>query len=299
MIETDWAVAEAIVAAVLRANDGVARIDAFLAAGLSRHQVAAVFRRGVLERPRLAWYADPQLPWQAKQAIRVGGLLTCVSAAQTYGLPVPPEWWKVLHVRVAVNTPRLRHHHDRTWYVNAGEDAEVALHWVNLLEVPSSWRTAVIDTLVQLAECVPEDWFVAALDAALHRPRDAEPLLSEEEFAKLRNAVPPRHREALKLVDPRSESPIETLLRLEMIRRGIDVVDLQFVPHPKHRVDFLLRGKLIVEADGEEFHDPEQDAVRDAFLRTLGYRVLRFTYDEIVFHIDVVIEQILAALAAL
>jgi very-short-patch-repair endonuclease len=97
-------------------------------------------------------------------------------------------------------------------------------------------------------------------------------------------------------VDARSESPIETLLRLALRRRGIDIVDLQFSPDPRYRVDFLLAGKLVVEADGAEFHDPEKDRIRDAFLATLGYRVLRFTYDEIVYDIESVLVRIEAAL---
>ena len=41
-------------------------------------------------------------------------------------------------------------------------------------------------------------------------------------------------------------------------------------------VDFVcLRHRLIVEADGP-FHDPERDAVRDEWLRSQGFRVLRF-----------------------
>lgn len=296
MQQTDWSTAEATAADVLRRSDGAARIDAFLAAGLSRHQVAALFRRGVLRRPRIAWYVDPELPWQAQQAIRVGGIAACVTAAETYGIPVPPGSWKRLHVRVATNTPRLRHHRDRTWYVGAGEDADVEIHWVELLEAPSSWRTGLVDTLVQLAECVPEDWFVVALDAVLHRPRDGEPMLDQPGLDRLREALPAGRRDAIGRADPRSESLLETLLRLELLRRGIEVVDLQFVPHPRHRVDFLLRGKLIVEADGEEFHDPEQDAIRDAFLRRLGYRVLHFTYDEIMFDMPGVIARIEAAL---
>jgi very-short-patch-repair endonuclease len=53
------------------------------------------------------------------------------------------------------------------------------------------------------------------------------------------------------------------------------------VPLGPYVVDFVcLRHRLIVEADGP-FHDPEQDAVRDAWLRGQGFRVLRFTNHQI------------------
>jgi very-short-patch-repair endonuclease len=70
----------------------------------------------------------------------------------------------------------------------------------------------------------------------------------------------------------------------------------QFWPTPAHRVDFRVRRLLIVEADGEAWHDPEEDAIRDALLRSLGYRVLRFKYEQIVFHIDEVLAEIRAEL---
>lgn len=45
--------------------------------------------------------------------------------------------------------------------------------------------------------------------------------------------------------------------------------------------DFVcLRHRLIVEADGP-FHDAARDAVRDAWLATQGFRVLRFQNQQI------------------
>jgi very-short-patch-repair endonuclease len=64
-------------------------------------------------------------------------------------------------------------------------------------------------------------------------------------------------------------------------------------------VDFLVGSRLIVEADGEAFHDPIKDAVRDRVLTALGYRVLRFSYDRIVHDLDAVLDEIEAALSVL
>ncbi len=41
-----------------------------------------------------------------------------------------------------------------------------------------------------------------------------------------------------------------------------------------------MRHRLVIEADGP-FHDPERDAVRDAWLAAKGFRVLRFPNTEI------------------
>lgn len=51
------------------------------------------------------------------------------------------------------------------------------------------------------------------------------------------------------------------------------------------RVDFLIGDGLVIEVDGAEFHtsrtDFEEDRRRDALLSALGYRVLRFSYNQI------------------
>jgi hypothetical protein len=297
--KNDWSAADARAIEVLAEHDGVARIDEFLAAGLSRHQIAAIFRRGVMNRPRNAWFAAPEVPWQGKHAVRVGGVLACVSAAASWGLPVPPEAWRRLHVAVAPKASHLRHNRDRTREVRAGDDDEVALHWVDLVEPAQGWRTSLVDTLLQLVDCVPEDWFVAALDAALHRPWEGEPILSEDEYARIAALLPRRRRGLLQLVDRLSGSCLETLIRLGLVRRGVGPVVLQFSPDDRRFVDLLVGERLIVEADGEAFHDPDEDAIRDAFFRSLGYVVLRFSYDRIVNDLDAVLDEIEAALASL
>ena len=61
-------------------------------------------------------------------------------------------------------------------------------------------------------------------------------------------------------------------------------------------VDFLARSEgLIIEVDGAyhaERHQMEEDTVRTEFLQSLGYRVLRFTNEQVLFDIDLVIQQI-------
>lgn len=296
--QTDWTRADAIASKVLRDNGGIARIDEFLAAGLTRHQIAAIHRRGLLDRPRNAWYVDPALPWQAKHAVRVGGLLACTSAAASYGVPVPPGAGGRIHVRLPGNAPRVRHHRDKRHYVVPGEDTEVVTHWAPEDGTPPGWRTSLPSSLLLLADCVPVDWWIAALDAARHEPRDAAPLMTAEEFSDFSARVPLRLRPALRRVNPLAGSCIETLLRLGMERREIGPIVLQFAPRKHRSVDFLLPGKVIVEADGEQFHDPEQDAIRDAYFRGLGYVVLRFSYRRIVYDLENVLDEIEAVLNA-
>ena len=71
------------------------------------------------------------------------------------------------------------------------------------------------------------------------------------------------------------------------------------MPLGPYILDFVcLRHRLIVEADGP-FHDPHQDAIRDAWLTAKGFRVLRFSNAEIHGSPDFVAGRILSALEEL
>jgi very-short-patch-repair endonuclease len=59
-------------------------------------------------------------------------------------------------------------------------------------------------------------------------------------------------------------------------------------------VDFIcLEARLIIEVDGSQHADREaQDLSRSAFLRTEGYRVLRFWNFEVTSNVDSVVQRI-------
>ncbi|WP_202031852.1 endonuclease domain-containing protein [Paraburkholderia sacchari] len=63
-------------------------------------------------------------------------------------------------------------------------------------------------------------------------------------------------------------------------------------------VDFMHFGaRLIIEADGGQHNGSATDAVRDTWLRSRGFKVLRFWNDEILSNVDVVLEVILGDIA--
>jgi very-short-patch-repair endonuclease len=74
--------------------------------------------------------------------------------------------------------------------------------------------------------------------------------------------------------------------------------DLKFrrqVPIGPYIVDFICYAqRLIVEADGP-FHDPEHDAIRDAWLGGQQFRVLRFPNSRIMLYPHEVLDEIRAA----
>jgi len=89
-------------------------------------------------------------------------------------------------------------------------------------------------------------------------------------------AHPPKRALARRM--RKAPSLCESLLwRLLRDRRFENLKFRRQLPIGPYVADFVcLRHHLIIEADGP-FHDPVKDAERDAWLRSRGFRVLRFS----------------------
>jgi very-short-patch-repair endonuclease len=69
------------------------------------------------------------------------------------------------------------------------------------------------------------------------------------------------------------------------------------VPIEKYIADFVCHDcKLIVEVDGQQHEGSEHDEVRDAYLKSVGYRVLRFWNPDVYVALDGTLLAILDAL---
>lgn len=72
--------------------------------------------------------------------------------------------------------------------------------------------------------------------------------------------------------------------------------------HPIYRfiVDFYCaQAKLLIEIDGDSHLEPvqqEYDRLRTAYLEELGYRVIRFTNDDVRYNFDTVVAEIVLTL---
>lgn len=114
-----------------------------------------------------------------------------------------------------------------------------------------------------------------------------------------------RCRRMLSLVDPECGSVLESVLRVRFILAGIEGFTTQTVLrdlHGRHvlRVDFCFAGpRLVVEADGRRYHqDQRRDRRTDNALAALGWRVLRYDWDDVVHEAERVVAEVHAALAA-
>jgi very-short-patch-repair endonuclease len=114
-----------------------------------------------------------------------------------------------------------------------------------------------------------------------------------------------RVRRVLDLCDPLSGSVLETVLRVAMLLDGITGFDTQKVLRDADRnhvlrADFCFEAaRLVVEVDGQKWHqDPVRDRERDNGLARLGYRVLRYTWSDVVHDGARVLAEIREAIAA-
>ena len=97
-------------------------------------------------------------------------------------------------------------------------------------------------------------------------------------------------------LDHRSESGIESLVRVALRDSGLHVASQVVVPGVG-RVDLLVEGRVIVEVDGRRWHAGEQarDYWRDLELARRGYAVVRVDYRLVVSRLDAVVAAVLRA----
>ena len=124
-------------------------------------------------------------------------------------------------------------------------------------------------------------------------------MLTAAARARVRAALPASARWLVDLARPDAESGLESLVRLRLHLIGVEV-RTQVAVAGVGRVDFVIEGRVILEADGRENHDgPSQrhrDLMRDAAASRLGFETLRFDYAMILHTWDVVVAAVMAAL---
>lgn len=256
--------------------------------GFTRSDIDAHLASGRIVRVRHGWYSRREIHPEMLAAARVGGRLTCCSALDLSG------FWVVrdarLHIAVDRNDCQLRSPSDSRRRLSAGEG--VVVHW-RTHRTPSRLLVDPIGALHDFCDCARPDLITAATDSVLHQ----RPWLRQEVLALAERAESAVSR-ALLSADGICESGTETLFWLRMRRpaprRQVKIPSVG-------RVDFVFGDRLVVEIDGYEFHssrdDFESDRRRDALLSSLGYRVLRFSYRQVMDRWDEVESAVRGAIA--
>jgi hypothetical protein len=171
---------------------------------------------------------------------------------------------------------------------------------VGLLRVTTPERT-----VLDLAALLPATEAVVAVDAAY---RAGVPTEAVE--AAWRSWPPCRRRaearRTLELANPLSGSVPETEMRLLVVRSGLPMPVSQFEVWVDGeligRVDFAwVEQRLVLEVDGFAYHHDrvafQRDRTRQNALIRAGWRVLRFTVDDVRLRPDEVLAEIREALA--
>ncbi len=149
--------------------------------------------------------------------------------------------------------------------------------------------TTAARTAIDLARTLPFHAGVVAADAALHRRLATKDELESVLAACSRWRGAAIAADVTGFADGRSESPLESIARVVFRNCGLPPPQLQALigtADEVARVDFFwAQYRTIVEVDGAvKYADPlraRAQLERDSWLRSLGYEVVHFTWEEI------------------
>ncbi|WP_382307593.1 DUF559 domain-containing protein [Herbiconiux sp. UC225_62] len=260
--------------------------------GLSARDIAELHRSGRLIRIRQGHHARPDARPDVVRAVRLGGRLTSYSALAAVGVWVPPGDTR-LHVSVNAHAHALRDADDGgPWRPRD----DVVVHWKQPAPRrghPSNGIAPLALAIRHLPSELDRAHLVAVLDSALRLGS----VTSAHLLAGF--AGSPSLLRALRLVDPAAESGTESVARVRMRAAGLQ--PRSQVWFGRHRVDFLVADRVVVEVDGREFHDGadafERDRRKAAELTHRGLHVLHFSYAQVLYAWPTCLLAIRAALA--
>lgn len=272
------------VARTLGQLGGIAPARDLAARGIGPGSVRSAWQAGEIQRVRKGWYALRALSAPVLQASRVGGVVACVSAVREHGIWTPAA--DRLHVSVPSTAARLRSPHDHRMRLRELDSRPVRVHWDGDIRAPYELIEPLGRALERVAGCCGDEAAFVVLESALNKGR-----LSAVEAARVASSSP-----LLARADERSESGLESILKLELMRRGVPFRQ-QVVVEGCGVADFLLGSRLVVETDGRYVHDPLRDRQRDARFSIAGYRTLRFLTAQVLHERASVLASIQAAMA--
>ena len=240
---------------------------------------------GSIERARIGHYLDPVLDERAKQAIRIGGRVACVSAAAVHGLRVL-EHSSALHVSVGPHDSRFRRANDGRGRIRPSRVPWVEFHWSE--SGPSADAVPPIEiVLQQVIDCLPPMHAICIIDSAREAvPWSAAPSrLGAALFDRMLGRLGRRGFEIASRSSTLSQAVGETVARERLRAEGIVAVPQAELPGG-YFADLLIGERLVVECEGYSVHGGEaafeRDRARKAFVRACGYVVLDFSHRQIV-----------------
>lgn len=262
----------------------------------SRRQLRSAVRRGELFRVARGGYVLPGGPAALQKARAHSAVVSHLSAAQHHGwkLKCPPE-------QLWLTVPRNRK--------VAGELAAtctVAYADLDRADV-SGGVTTPLRTVLDCARRLPFDEALAVADSAL-RAGDVTRGELLAAASRLRGPGSAAARRVAEEADPLAANPFESVLRAQALEAGLRVqpqlaVGARGAVYHPDLVDRRMR--LVIEADSFEFHTTREahaeDCVRYTALTIAGWRVIRFSWEQVMHspaYVRSVLRDVVAELAA-
>ena len=257
----------------------------------SRKEFDAAVARGDIVRDSYGRYALPVADEALRAANRLSGVVSHRSAALHWGWEV-----KAVPDQPDVTIRRKRHLAD-------GQADGVALHWADLKpDEMADMVTSVDRTLVDCVRSLPFDEALAVADSALrHRS------ITKAWLAQLADGIvgpgAPQARRVAREATHLAANPFESVLRaIALDVPGIDLKPQVVIADEQGqgRADLVDRKRRwVVEAESHSWHSRRgalrRDCRRYTKLVLLRWRVLRFAWEDVMFHPDYVRECLIAA----
>lgn len=257
--------------------------------GVDESKRRKLLAKGALRVLRRGWYATPSAHPHVAAAVQAGGLLTCQSLVE---LLTEARVTAPLHASFrtgqrpprgvsTVHTPVKGAQSERATHVSFVHPCRFLPRFKQLREPQlGNGLDSVWNASLHLMSCAEPLMLEFAFEQMLH-----DRLLSSAQFQRLQEAATARAGRVLNFVSGLSESYLEVVMRVHMRKAGLFFKQQVWIPGFRIRVDFLIGERLIVEVDGKVVHSTadafESDRRRDALLTGAGYRVLRFSYSQV------------------
>ncbi len=173
----------------------------------------------------------------------------------------------------------------------------VELHWWPLAEPEEATEHSVgmADELAQVIRCQHPWLAVASIDNAIFSGA-----IAADDIRYIFGLVPELHQSLANQVNGLAESGQESVLRMILEEAKVNY-DIQVTIPGVGRVDFVVEGCLVVEADSRLAHDGwerhVEDRRRDLQLAKRGYMSLRPAYQHTMHEPGLVAESVLGLLS--
>ncbi len=259
----------------------------------SRAEFDRAVQRGDIVKDAYGRYALPVADDALRAANRLSGVVSHRSAALHWGWEV-----KTVPERPDVTVRRKRH-------LAAHQAGDVDLHWYDVApDAVVGLVTSREQTLVDCMRSLPFDEALAIADSALRHRSIAKARLVELADS-IKGTGAPQARRVAREATHLAANPFESVLRAI----GLDVPGLRLEPQVviadkegRGRADLVDRERRwVVEAESHSWHSKRgalrRDCRRYTKLVLLGWRVLRFAWEDVMFHPDYVRHCLEAAAA--